>query len=48
MPNGMNTIMGESASKKASKAPARLSRQNHFQIEFQWPNCAGSARQVML
>ena len=36
------------ASKKASKVPDRLSRQNRFQTLFQWPNSAGSARQVML
>ena len=37
-----------SASKKASNTPARLRRQKRFQTEFQVPNWAGSARQVML
>jgi hypothetical protein len=37
-----------SASKNASNTPARLRRQKRFQIEFQFPNSAGSARQVML
>ena len=37
-----------SASKKASNTPAWLKRQKRFQIEFQLPNSAGSARQVML
>ena len=36
-----------SASKNASNTPARLRRQKRFQTEFQWPNSAGSARQVM-
>ena len=36
------------ASKKASNTPAWLRRQKRFQIEFQLPNSAGSARQVML
>jgi hypothetical protein len=36
------------ASKKASNTPARLRRQKRFQTEFQEPNSAGSARQVML
>jgi hypothetical protein len=34
--------------KKASKTPQRLSRQNRFQMLFQLPNSAGSARQVIL
>jgi hypothetical protein len=37
-----------SASKKASNTPAWLSRQNRFHTEFQLPNAAGRARQVML
>jgi hypothetical protein len=40
--------MAASASKKASNTPAWLSRQKRFQTEFQLPNSAGSARQVML
>ncbi len=31
-----------------SNTPERLSRQNRFQMLFQLPNSAGSARQVML
>ena len=42
------SLSAASASKKASKMPARLSRQKRFQIEFQWPNSAERARQVML
>jgi hypothetical protein len=34
--------------KKASKVPVRLSRQKRFQMVFQLPNSAGSARQVTL
>src|SRR5262245_40537149 len=30
------------------EVPARLNRQNRFQTLFQLPNCAGSARQVMV
>jgi hypothetical protein len=37
-----------SAWKKASKVPVRLSRQKRFQMLFQLPNSAGSARQVTL
>src|ERR687883_1222307 len=37
-----------SASKKASNTPARLRRQKRFQIEFQFPNASGRARQVTL
>ena len=37
-----------SAWKNASNTPARLSRQKRFQTEFQGPNSAGNARQVML
>ena len=40
--------MAASASKKASNTPAWLSRQKRFQMEFQFPNAVGSARQVML
>jgi hypothetical protein len=40
--------MPASASKKASNTPARLRRQKRFQIEFQFPNVSGRARQVML
>jgi hypothetical protein len=36
------------ASKKASNTPDRLKRQKRFQTLFQFPNSAGSARQVML
>jgi hypothetical protein len=42
------SLSAAKASKKASKTPARLKRQNRFQTEFQWPKHAGSARQVML
>jgi hypothetical protein len=35
-----------SASKKASMVPLSRNRQNRFQTEFQFPNSAGSARQV--
>jgi hypothetical protein len=41
-------LMAARASKKASNTPAWLRRQKRFQIEFQLPNLAGSARQVML
>ena len=41
-------LIAASASKKASNTPARLRRQNRFHTLFQGPNCAGSARQVML
>jgi hypothetical protein len=34
--------------KNASNTPERVSRQNRFQTLFQFPNSAGSARQVML
>jgi hypothetical protein len=40
--------MPASASKKASNTPAWLKRQKRFQIEFQFPNVSGRARQVML
>jgi hypothetical protein len=40
--------MAASASKKASNTPAWLRRQKRFHTEFQLPNSAGSARQVML
>jgi len=40
--------MAASASKKASNTPVWLSRQKRFQIEFQFPNASGSARQVMV
>jgi hypothetical protein len=33
--------------KQASNTPLRLSRQNRFHTLFQFPNCFGSARQVM-
>lgn len=41
-------LVAASASKKASKTPLRLSRQNRFQTLFHSPNSAGSARHVML
>ena len=41
-------LRSASAWKNASNTPARLSRQNRFQTEFQWPHSAGKARQVML
>jgi len=41
-------LVAVSASKKASNTPAWLSRQKRFHTEFQLPNSAGSARQVML
>jgi hypothetical protein len=41
-------LIAASASNMASNTPARLRRQNRFQTLFQGPNCAGSARQVML
>jgi hypothetical protein len=41
-------LVAVSASKKASNTPAWLSRQKRFQMEFQLPNSAGSARHVML
>jgi hypothetical protein len=41
-------LIAARASKKASNTPAWLSRQKRFQTEFQFPNWAGSARQVML
>ena len=41
-------LIAASASKKASNTPAWLSRQKRFQIEFQFPNACGRARQVML
>ncbi|MFZ3361777.1 MAG: hypothetical protein WA177_23775, partial [Xanthobacteraceae bacterium] len=34
------------ASKKTSKVPDWLKRQNRFQTLFQWPNFSGRARQV--
>lgn len=37
-----------SVSKNSSNTPTWRSRQNLFQTLFQGPNCAGSARQVML
>lgn len=36
------------ARKKASKVPLRDSRENRFQMVFQFPNVSGSARQVIL
>jgi len=41
-------LFAASASNKASKTPAWLSRQNRFQMLFQLLNSAGSARQVTL
>jgi len=41
-------LIAASASKKASNTPARLSREKRFQIAFEFPNSAGSARQEML
>ena len=41
-------LVAVSASKKASNTPAWLSRQNRFHTEFQLPNAAGRARQVMV
>ena len=40
--------MAVRASKKASNTPAWLRRQKRVHTEFQFPNFAGSARQVML
>jgi hypothetical protein len=40
--------MEASASNMASNTPARLRRQKRFQMLFQFPNSAGSARQVRL
>lgn len=42
------SLPAASVSKKASKTPARLSRQKRFQTLFQLPNSPGSARQLML
>ena len=42
------SLIAASASKKASKVPDRLNRQNRFHTLFQCPNFSGSARQVML
>src|SRR5262245_56266689 len=42
------SLIAASASKKASKVPARLNRQNRFQTLFHSPKRFGSARQVML
>ncbi len=42
------SLNAANASKKASKVPDRLKRQNRFQTLFQCPNFYGSARQVML
>jgi hypothetical protein len=41
-------LIAASASKKASNTPVWLRRQKRFQMEFQFPNVAGRARQVML
>ncbi len=42
------SLIAASASKKASKVPVRLNRQNRFQTLFQCPNFSGRARHVML
>jgi hypothetical protein len=42
------SLIAARASKKASKVPARLNRQNRFQTLFQGPNRSGRARQEML
>jgi hypothetical protein len=42
------SLIAASASKKASKVPDRLNRQNRFHTLFQCPNVSGRARQVML
>jgi hypothetical protein len=42
------SLIAASASKKASKVPDRLNRQNRFHTLFQCPNFSGRARQVML
>ena len=42
------SLIAARASKKASKVPDRLKRQNRFQTLFQCPNFSGRARQVML
>src|SRR5450830_2188431 len=42
------SLNAASASKKASKVPDWLKRQNRFQTLFQCPNFSGRARQVML
>ena len=39
------SLIAASASKKASKVPERLRRQNRFQMLFQRPNSSGRARQ---
>jgi hypothetical protein len=44
----MRSLKEASASKKVSNTPLRLKRQKRFQMLFQEPNSAGSARQVML
>ncbi|KQP28804.1 hypothetical protein ASF27_20850 [Methylobacterium sp. Leaf102] len=41
-------LSSASASKKASIVPFSRSRQDRFQIEFQFPNSAGSVRHVTL
>jgi transposase InsO family protein len=48
IPTRCAVSLAASASKKASKVPDRLKRQNRFQTLFQCPNLLGRARQVML
>ena len=43
-----DSLVAVSASKKASNTPPWLKRQKRFQTEFQFPNSAGKALQVML
>jgi hypothetical protein len=45
---GAGWLTAASASKKASNTPAWLSHQKRFQIEFQFPDACGRARQVMV
>ncbi len=42
------SLIAARASKKASKVPDRLKRQNRFHTLFQCPNFSGRARQVIL
>ena len=42
------SLKAASASKKVSNTPLRLKRQKRFQMLFQEPNSAGSARHVTL
>jgi len=44
----MRSLKEASASKKVSNRPLRLKRQKRFQMLFQEPNPAASARHIML